>query len=75
MHAGWLAGAVGVVLLLVVGGTFARAWLLAPAAPIEAWHTQVPPELDAAQIDATDWRGYIAAEDTAFAFVRDTVSR
>ena len=71
----WLAGAVGVVLLLVVGGTFARAWLLAPAAPIEAWHTQVPPELDAAQIDATDWRGYIAAEDKAFAFVRDNVSQ
>lgn len=71
----WVAGAVLVMALIVVGGTFARAWLLAPAAPIAAWHTEVPPELSPAAIDATDWAGYLAAEDTAFAFVRDRVTR
>ena len=71
----WVAGAVLVVLLLVVGGTFARAWLLAPAAPIAAWHTEVPPELSPAAIDAGEWAGYLAAEDAAFGFVRDRVTR
>lgn len=71
----WLAGAVGVVLLLVVAGTFARAWLVAPSAPLEAWHTEVPPELSASAIDASDWAGYLIAEDTAFAAVRDRVTR
>ena len=63
------------ILLVIVAGTFARAWLLAPAAPIAAWHTEVPPELSPDAIDASDWAGYLAAEDTAFAFVRDRVTR
>ena len=71
----WVAGAALGLLLLVVAGTFARAWLLAPAAPIEAWHTEAPPELGPDAIDATDWVGYLAAEDRAFAFVRDNVTR
>jgi alpha-beta hydrolase superfamily lysophospholipase len=71
----WVAGAALVVLLLVIGGTFARAWLLAPAAPIAAWHTEVPPEIDPAAIDAGDWAAYLAAEDAAFAFVRDRVTK
>ena len=71
----WVAGAALVIILVVVAGTFARAWLLAPAAPIEAWHTEVPPELDADAIDATDWAGYLAAEDRAFAFIRDNVTQ
>ena len=71
----WLAGAVGIILLLVVAGTFGRAWLLAPAAPLEAWHTEVPPELGPDAIDASDWAGYLAAEDKAFAAVRDRVTQ
>lgn len=71
----WLAAAVGVVLLLVVGGTFGRAWLAMPAAPLEAWHTEVPPELEPAQIDATDWAGYLVAEGKAFDAVRERVTR
>ena len=63
------------ILLVIVAGTFARARLLAPAAPIAAWHTEVPPELSPDAIDASDWAGYLAAEDTAFAFVRDRVTR
>lgn len=71
----WLVAAVGVVLLLVLAGTFGRAWLAMPAAPLEAWHTEVPPELDPAQIDATDWAGYLVAEGKAFDAVRDRVTR
>ncbi|KAB7645495.1 alpha/beta hydrolase [Polymorphobacter fuscus] len=71
----WVAVAAAAVLLLVIGGTFTHAWLMAPAAPIAAWHTRVPPELDAAAIDATDWKGYLAAEDRAFAFVDAEVTQ
>jgi hypothetical protein len=71
----WLVAAIGVVLLLVLAGTFGRAWLAMPAAPLEAWHTEVPPELEPAQIDATDWAGYLAAEGKAFDGVRDRVTR
>lgn len=71
----WAVVVVGAVLLFVLAGTFARAWLIAPAAPLEVWHTDVPPELDAAQIDATDWGGYLGAEDRAFAWVRDRITR
>jgi hypothetical protein len=71
----WLAGAAGIILLLVIAGTFGRAWLLAPAAPLEAWHTEVPPELSPGELDASDWAGYLAAEDKAFAAVRDRITQ
>jgi alpha-beta hydrolase superfamily lysophospholipase len=43
-------------------------------APLELWHTFVPPELDATQLDATDWQGYLAAEQKAFDEVRSEVT-
>ncbi len=71
----WTIGAAAVLLLLVVAGTFGRAWLLAPAAPLEVWHTEIPPELTVAEIDDADWAGYLAAEDKAFAAVHDRVTQ
>lgn len=41
---------------------------------LEPWHTVVPPELDAAELDRTDWAGWLAAEDKAFAAVRSEVT-
>ena len=43
--------------------------------PLEPWHTFVPDELSVAEMDRTDWAGYVAAEDRIFAAVRDEVSR
>lgn len=71
----WAAWSAAGVFLLVLAGTFAHAWLMAPSAPLQAWHTEVPPELDAAAIDATDWAGYLVAEDKAFAFVAAQVTQ
>ena len=51
-----------------------RAWDVYHGPDLRAWHTKVPPELDAAALDATDWAGFVAAEARAFDFVREKVS-
>jgi alpha-beta hydrolase superfamily lysophospholipase len=42
--------------------------------PLELWHTHVPPELSAEEIDATDWSGYLTAEQATFDAVRREVT-
>ena len=42
--------------------------------PLELWHTFVPHELSAMEIDKSDWTQYLAAEEKAFAEVRTEVT-
>ncbi|MBO9515184.1 MAG: alpha/beta hydrolase [Variovorax sp.] len=42
--------------------------------PLGPWHTHVPHELSRAELRRTDWAGYIAAENAAFAEVRAEVT-
>jgi alpha-beta hydrolase superfamily lysophospholipase len=42
--------------------------------PLELWHTSVPDEPKAAEIDQLDWNGYLAAEAGVFAAVRSEVT-
>ena len=42
-------------------------------APLELWHTYVPDEMRAAEIDKADWAGYLKAEDAVFRDVRAEV--
>ena len=42
--------------------------------PLEPWHTFIPDEPHAAQLDHLDWNGYLAAEARAFAAVRAEVT-
>ncbi len=42
--------------------------------PLEPWHTFIPDEPHAAEIDRLDWNGYIAAEARVFAAVRQKVT-
>ena len=42
--------------------------------PLELWHTFVPHELSADEIDKSDWKQYMAAEEQAFAEVRTEVT-
>lgn len=58
-----LALLVLVVLVTVLVVRALEAWR---GPPLHAWHTFEPHELTASQLDATDWHGYIAAENTAF---------
>ncbi|MFN9092926.1 MAG: alpha/beta hydrolase, partial [Alphaproteobacteria bacterium] len=52
----------------------ARAWDVYHGPELRAWHTKVPPELSAEALDATDWRGCMAAEAKAFDFVRTKIT-
>ncbi len=51
-----------------------RAYVAQRGAPLELWHTVVPHELTAREIARTDWAGYVAAEQKAFAEVRAEVT-
>jgi len=42
---------------------------------LELWHTYVPQELNAQAIDATDWNGYLAAENRIFDEVNMNVTQ
>ncbi len=61
--------AVSVLTLLAV-----RAYDSQRGPPLELWHTFVPHELSASEIDKADWARYLAAEERAFAEVRAEVT-
>lgn len=63
--------ALAVALLTVLA---VRAYDSQRGPPLELWHTFVPHELTARQIDASDWAAYLAAEATSFAEVRAEVT-
>ncbi|RDI98400.1 alpha/beta hydrolase [Dyella solisilvae] len=63
-----------VVLIFLVSLLAIRAWDSQRGAPLATWQTYVPHELTAAQIDATDWPGYLAAEQRVFDEVRRQVT-
>lgn len=51
-----------------------RVWQTERGPALELWHTFSPPELTAQQIDQSDWPGWMAAEDRAFAALRAEVT-
>lgn len=59
------------LLAIIVG---LRAWDVHHGPELRPWHTEVPPELDVAALDAADWPAFLAAEARAFDFVRREVS-
>jgi alpha-beta hydrolase superfamily lysophospholipase len=69
---------IGVALIAVVAlglvvfiGT--RSYQALQGPPLEPWHTYVPEELTPDEIDASDWAGYLKAEDRVFADVNREV--
>ncbi|WP_313622796.1 alpha/beta hydrolase [Achromobacter sp.] len=63
------AGAV----LVVVALMGVRLYDIQQGPPLAAWHTYVPQELDAGQLDRSTWKDYLAHEDQLFAQVRQNV--
>ncbi len=61
--------AVSLITLLAV-----RAFDAQRGPPLELWHTFVPHELSADEIDKADWKQYLAAEEHAFSEVRTEVT-
>jgi alpha-beta hydrolase superfamily lysophospholipase len=64
------------VLLIVVAATLlvARAWDSQRGPDLELWHTYVPHDLHADQIDKADWASYLKAEEAVFRGVRTEVT-
>ena len=60
----------GLALLTIL---IVRAYDAFRAPPLKLWHTFVPHELDARQIDAADWNGWLEAEEAALAAVQREV--
>ena len=67
----WTAIVILIFLLSLLG---IRAWDSQRGDPLALWQTYVPHELTAAEIDATDWTGYLAAEQRVFDEVKTQVS-
>ena len=63
------------LVLTVVAATLivARAWDSQRGPPLELWHTYVPKDMHAAEIDKADWAGYVRAEEAIFRDVRREV--
>ncbi len=61
-----------VLVLAVFMGT--RIWEAETGAPLQAWHSFVPEELDAEEIDEADWATWLAAEERVMAEVRSEVT-
>ena len=65
------------VLVLLVVAVIAvmavRVWSSQRGPPLDPWHTYVPPDLHAAEIDEADWASYLEHEDEIFHDVRREV--
>ena len=67
----WAALLIGVVALTLLG---ALAWNAQRGRPLELWHTFVPKEMHAEELDKADWAQYLKAEQTLFDEVRAEVT-
>lgn len=63
--------ALAAVLVLLLG---LRIYAIQQGPPLAPWHTYVPDELRAAELDQTSWQQYLAHEQRLFALVRQHVS-
>ena len=75
-RARWLATR-GAALLVVGLAVFLglRAWESQRGPPLEIWHTYVPKELTAEELDHADWARYLAAEQKIFDDLRTEVTQ
>jgi alpha-beta hydrolase superfamily lysophospholipase len=70
----WILGAGVLIVALLAVVLFVRPAVTVPSNAIELWHTEVPPELSVAELDAGDWPALMAAEARARAFVETNVT-
>ncbi len=66
---GWAKRALVILSVVLLTIVAVRIYDIQRGPPLQPWHTYVPQELDAQALDATDWNGYLQAEERIF---RDT---
>jgi alpha-beta hydrolase superfamily lysophospholipase len=69
---GW---ALVALLLLGALGLGVRSYRALQGPPLQPWHTFVPSEMHAAELDAADWTRYLAQEQAVFDSVQANVTR
>ena len=62
-----------VVILVIVAVLALRVWDTQRGPPLEPWHTYVPADVHADEIDKSDWAAYLRREDSIFRDVRREV--
>jgi len=63
------------IVLALAGFLAMRSYRALSGPPLQPWHTFVPTELRAAELDQADWARYLAQEDVIFDSVRREVSQ
>jgi len=63
------------IVLLVALGLGVRAYRSLSGPPLQPWHTFVPQELRADELDASDWQRYLTQEHAIFDSVRTNVTQ
>ncbi len=66
---------VALVLIVAISAFIMRAYRSLDGPTLHPWHTFVPAEFHAEQLDRTDWNGYLARENEIMASVRSEVSQ
>ena len=66
---------VGSVLIGALTFLGIRAWDSQRGEPLEPWHTFIPHELPADELDQTDWPGYLKAEQAIFDEIKTNVTQ
>ena len=61
--------------VIVVSLLAVRVYETQRGAPLDPWHTYIPPELSAQELDKTDWAGYLKAEEAIFNLLRTEVTQ
>jgi len=70
-----LTWVVAALLLVAALGLGIRSYRALQGPPLQPWHTFVPAELHAAELDAADWTRYLAQEQAIFDSVQANVTR
>ena len=71
----WTKGALILLALFLVGFLAIRVYDTQRGPPLAPWHTYVPHELKATELDAADWSRYLAEEARIFDAVRAEVTQ
>lgn len=70
----WLKHIVLSLILLIIGAMGIRLYDIQRGPDLQLWHTYVPHEMDADEIDKADWDNYIKTENSLFNDVKRNVT-
>src|SRR5262245_51655871 len=71
----WAKRLIGLLLTAAITFLVVRVWDSQRGPPLHVWHTYVPHELGAKELDAADWAKYLEAEARIFKDLRQHVSQ